>query len=215
MRFGLAAVALGAAAALSGPMAFKDTLVEAPVRSSTANVLAMAPSEAVLGATRIRLSEAQAEEAVRTGLWPRKVSSLLRVNRRLRYGDFRWDEAGIGPGPLWVRVDLQTQLISVFRGPHVIGTAVILYGADEKETPQGTFRILSKAKDHSSSVYDARMPFTLRLTHDGIAIHGSDVRWGAATHGCVGVPTEFARLLFERAVKGDEVRIMRSREQST
>jgi lipoprotein-anchoring transpeptidase ErfK/SrfK len=90
-----------------------------------------------------------------------------------------------------------------------------LYGADEKETPQGTFRILSKAKDHSSSVYDARMPFTLRLTHDGIAIHGSDVRWGAATHGCVGVPTEFARLLFERAVKGDEVRIMRSREQST
>jgi lipoprotein-anchoring transpeptidase ErfK/SrfK len=33
------------------------------------------------------------------------------------------------------------------------------------------------------------------------------VRWGAATHGCVGVPTEFARRLFEAAKVGDRVDI--------
>lgn len=43
-----------------------------------------------------------------------------------------------------------------------------------------------------------------RLTY-GVAIHGSDVRWGSATHGCIGVPTPFARKLFNVAKLGDLV----------
>ena len=43
-------------------------------------------------------------------------------------------------GRLWIRVDREAQLISVFRGQHEIGTAVIIYGATEKPTPSGTFR---------------------------------------------------------------------------
>jgi lipoprotein-anchoring transpeptidase ErfK/SrfK len=107
-----------------------------------------------------------------------------------------------------VRVDLQGQTISVFRSGHEIGTAVILYGADEKPTPTGGFHILQKLKDHRSSLYDAAMPYTLRLTEDGVAIHGSDVKEGAATHGCIGVPTAFAELLFEEAKTGDKVIIV-------
>jgi lipoprotein-anchoring transpeptidase ErfK/SrfK len=34
------------------------------------------------------------------------------------------------------------------------------------------------------------------------------VRWGAATHGCIGLPLEFARRLFEQAKVGDEVVIV-------
>jgi len=41
-----------------------------------------------------------------------------------------------------------------------------------------------------------------------VAIHGSNVREGYATHGCIGVPLEFARLLFGAAVKGDQVVIL-------
>ena len=159
---------------------------------------------------RIHLSAAQRKEAVSSGLWADEPRSLLRVDRRMKYGDFLWDEEGVPPGPLSIRVDLQTQLLSVFRAGHEIGTAVVLYGADEKETPLGTFPILWKRKDHRSSLYDAPMPYTLRLTEDGIAIHGSNVRWGAATHGCIGVPTEFAAHLFEDAQLGDEVLIVRS-----
>jgi lipoprotein-anchoring transpeptidase ErfK/SrfK len=55
------------------------------------------------------------------------------------------------------------------------------------------------------------MPYTLRLTGDGVAIHGSQVRWGAATHGCVGVPSEFARHLFAVTKVGDPVLILRSK----
>jgi lipoprotein-anchoring transpeptidase ErfK/SrfK len=52
------------------------------------------------------------------------------------------------------------------------------------------------------------MPYTLRLSDDGVSIHGSSVRWGAATHGCIGVPLPFAERLFEAAKVGDEVDIV-------
>jgi lipoprotein-anchoring transpeptidase ErfK/SrfK len=108
-------------------------------------------------------------------------------------------------GPTWVRVDLGSQLISVFRGGHEIGTAVIVYGGDNKQTPAGKLHVLAKARDHRSSLYDAQMPYTLRLTGDGVSIHASSVRWGAATHGCIGVPFAFAERLFDAARVGDEV----------
>ena len=128
----------------------------------------------------------------------------------MQYGDYLWNYRGVPPGPTEIRVDLRTQLLSVFRAGHEIGTAVVLYGADEKETPLGSFPILWKGTDHRSSLYDAPMPYTLRLTGDGVAIHGSDVRWGAATHGCVGIPKSFAARLFEQAKIGDVVTIVRT-----
>lgn len=133
------------------------------------------------------------------------VESLLRVPERMRYGQFVWDEAGVPAGPIWVRVDRKAQIISVFRGAHEIGTAVILYGAPEKPTPAGHYPILAKYREHRSSLYDADMPFTLRLTNDGIAIHASNVREGYATHGCVGVPEAFAERLFDIVRRGDDV----------
>lgn len=134
--------------------------------------------------------------------------TLINVGGPMRYGQYVWSGAGVPSGPVWIRVDLGKQLISVFRGRHEIGTAVILYGADEKPTPRGQFGIIAKLKDHRSSLYDAPMPYTLRLTHDGIAIHGSDVAEGAATHGCIGVPKEFAALLFDAAAIGEPVTIV-------
>jgi len=55
-----------------------------------------------------------------------------------------------------------------------------------------------------------KLPFLLglRLTPDGVSIHASNVRWGYATHGCVGVPPEFAARLFAAVSVGDEVLIV-------
>jgi hypothetical protein len=137
----------------------------------------------------------------------RPVRSLLDVPHAMAFGDYVWDEHGVPPGPLWVRVDIGAQLISVFRGEHEIGTAVILYGGLGKSTPMGAFRVLQKAKDYVSHTYDAPMPFMLRLTSDGVAVHASDVRPGWATHGCIGVPRDFAKRLFAAARLGDTVLI--------
>ena len=139
---------------------------------------------------------------------PHPVASLLAVPGRMRYGQSVWDEQGVPPGPVWIRVDREAQLISVFRGGHEIGTAVILYGAPEKPTPAGVYPILAKHRHHRSTTYDADMPYTLRLTPDGVAIHASNVREGRATHGCIGVPDDFAAKLFEQAKRGDPVLIV-------
>lgn len=137
-----------------------------------------------------------------------RVSSVLNVSHQMKFGGYVWDDKGVAPGPLWIRIDLGKQLLSVFRGPNEIGSTVILYGTDGKPTPVGTFTIKSKSADYHSRTYDAPMPFTLRLTDDGVAVHGSEVRNGSATHGCIGVPIEFAKLLFAQANNGDPVYIL-------
>lgn len=157
---------------------------------------------------RVYLSGAQLEQALASKTLDRPVKSLLPVRGPLHFGDYQWNDRAVPEGPLWIRVDLGAQLISVFRAGHEIGTSVIVYGGDNKRTPGGRLHILSRDKDHRSSIYDADMPYTLQLTYDGVAIHGSDVRTGRATHGCVGVPLEFAQRLFDAAKVGDEVVII-------
>lgn len=137
-----------------------------------------------------------------------RIASLLNIEKPMRYGEFLWNDDGVPAGQVWIRVDLSKQIMSVFRGGDEIGTAVIMYGADEKPTPIGRFSVLSRKEDHRSSLYDADMPYTLRLTGDGVSIHGADVRAQAATHGCVSIPTEFARLLFTQVRVGDSVFIL-------
>lgn len=181
-----------------------------PAKQPKPAVQARAAAIPIDSKERIILGPEQQRQASAAGGFVQTPLSLLRVDRRMHYGDYQWDDKDVPAGRVTVRVDLRTQLISVFRAGHEIGTAVALYGADSKKTPLGTFPVLWKGKNHRSSLYDAPMPYTLRLTGDGIAIHGSNVRWGAATHGCVGVPTEFARRLFEQVRVGDRVTIVRT-----
>ena len=125
------------------------------------------------------------------------VRRVLPIKAPFRHGDWYWDEAGAPDGEIVVTVDLKAQVLSVFRAGYEIGTAVMIYGADTKPTPLGVFAITQKDADHVSSLYDAPMPYMMRLTNDGVSIHGSpSMRPDAATHGCVGVPTDFARKLF-------------------
>jgi lipoprotein-anchoring transpeptidase ErfK/SrfK len=160
-------------------------------------------------AGRIAVTPAQLRAAYAAGLLDQPIKTILDVRSPMSYGDFRWDDKGVPAGPVWVRVDLDSQILSVFRSGHEIGTAVILYGADGVPTPTGRFPILARLKDHRSVTYDnAPMPYTLRLTPDGVSIHGSNVRWGFATHGCVGVPAQFAARLFDAVETGDEVLIV-------
>jgi hypothetical protein len=164
---------------------------------------------------RIAIDQDQLREALAAGLVDRPVKSLLKVGSRMTYGDFLWNDRGVPAGPTWIRVDLNSQILSVFRSGHEIGTAVVLYGTDGLPTPTGKFPILAKWKDHRSITYgNAPMPYTLRLTDDGVSIHGSNVRWGFATHGCVGVPKAFAARMFDAVSTGDEVLIVGDKREA-
>ncbi|QDH35919.1 L,D-transpeptidase family protein [Porphyrobacter sp. YT40] len=144
---------------------------------------------------------------------PFVIKSILPIEGSIRYGDWFWDEsAAPKTGKLVITVDLEARVISAFRDGHEIGTAVALLGTQQHPTPLGSFPILTKEKDNVSEKYNnAPMPWTLRLTWDGIAIHGSPVMNGYASHGCIGVPDEFAAKLFAASKRGDKVIITRGK----
>jgi len=133
------------------------------------------------------------------------VKRILQIDEPFVHGYYKWDDEGVPEGELVVTVDLKAESISVFRAGYEIGAAVITFGDSEKPTPTGVFPITQKSKDHVSNIYGSPMPYMMRLTNDGVAIHASDVKWGWGTRGCIGVPLEFARRLFEQATLGDRV----------
>ncbi|RXZ64143.1 L,D-transpeptidase family protein [Pelagerythrobacter rhizovicinus] len=139
------------------------------------------------------------------------VKRILPIEGPIKYGEWYWDDEGVPDGPLIVTVDLDARVISIFRGGYEIGAAAAMLGTDEHPTPLGTFPILSKERHNVSEKYgNAPMPWTLRLTRDGVAIHGgSEVENGYASHGCIAIPDELASRLFAIAKKGDKVIITR------
>ena len=141
------------------------------------------------------------------------IKSILPVEGTFRYGDWFWDEsAAPATGALVITVDLEARVISAFRDGHEIGTAVALLGTQSHPTPLGTFPVLNKSRQHFSRKYDnAPMPYSLWLTNTGIAIHGSPVMNGYASHGCIGVPDDFAAKLFAATKRGDKVIITRGK----
>jgi lipoprotein-anchoring transpeptidase ErfK/SrfK len=205
MRGGAIALAGAALAASAAAWAFSTFKPEARAASAAPSASASAAAPA---GNRLFLTRAQLDQAIAAGTLDRPVKSLLAVKAPLHFGDYAWDDRGVPAGPTWIRIDLRSQLISVFRAGQEIGTAVVVYGGDNKQTPAGKLHVLGKARNHRSSLYDAEMPYTLRLTDDGVSIHASSVRWGAATHGCIGVPLPFAVRLFNAASVGDDVTIV-------
>ncbi len=126
----------------------------------------------------------------------------------INFGDWVWNEANSPlTGPVLISVDLQAETLSVFRAGHQIGMTRMIYGDDEKPTPTGVFPITQKSEKHRSNIFtNAPMPYMLRMTNDGISVHGTDkVKPIYATNGCIGIPNEFAKRLFEVASLGDRI----------
>lgn len=140
------------------------------------------------------------------------IKRILPIEGPIRYGEWHWDEAGVAPGPLVITVDLDARVLSVFRGGYEIAATAVLLGTQEKPTPTGVFPITQKRKDHVSNLYDAPMPYMQRLTDDGITLHATNVQNGYASHGCIGMPKDFAAKLFQITQLGDRVYITRGKQ---
>jgi lipoprotein-anchoring transpeptidase ErfK/SrfK len=136
-----------------------------------------------------------------------QVTRELAIPHWLRPGEFVWTDQPVPEsGPTVVVVNLRARVLSVYRAGVEIGRSSLIYGADNKPTPIGEFPVLEKDADHVSNLYDAPMPHMLRLTWDGVALHGSpELRDDLATRGCVGLPREFAAMLFDVVDVGDRV----------
>lgn len=143
------------------------------------------------------------------------IRRILPIDGPIKYGEWHWDEEGAPPGPIVITVDLDARVLSIFRNGYEIGAAAVLLGTEDKPTPLGVYPITQKRRHHVSNLYDAPMPYMMRLTNDGITLHGSKVEWGYASHGCVGMPEPFAAKVFGQAEVGDRVFITRGKMLTT
>jgi lipoprotein-anchoring transpeptidase ErfK/SrfK len=85
----------------------------------------------------------------------------------------------------------------VFKQGELWDTSRVSTGKPGKDTPAGIFPILQKKAMHRSNLYDdAPMPWMQRLTWGGVALHAGRVPGYPASHGCVRLPSAFAKKLY-------------------
>jgi len=137
-------------------------------------------------------------------VWGAKQSSPVDTPpTQLKPGEWIWGGTTNGRGPMAIVVSLTEQRAYAYRNGILIAVSTVSSGKRGHETPTGVFTILQKDKNHHSSLYNsAPMPYQQRLTWDGIALHAGGLPGYPESHGCVHLPTEFARKLFEATNMG-------------
>lgn len=112
--------------------------------------------------------------------------------------------------PLFLMVSLRKQRISVFDSEGQIADAPISSGRIGFATPTGVFSVLQKNRVHFSNLYEsAPMPNMQRLTWSGVALHAGDLPGYPASHGCIRLPRNFSKQLFDMTRMGTRVVVTR------
>jgi hypothetical protein len=94
-------------------------------------------------------------------------------------------------------ISLPSQKLFVFKDGQAWGSSPVSSGRPGHATPAGSFLILQKDVHHRSTLYGgAPMPYMQRLTWGGVALHAGRLPGYPASHGCIRLPTAFARRLF-------------------
>ena len=104
-------------------------------------------------------------------------------------------------------VDLSEQRAYAIENGSIIFDGRISSGKRGRETPEGEYTILQKKRHHRSNLWPkpkggAKMPYMLRLTNTGIAMHLGKVPNRPASHGCIRLENGFAQKMFEWANVG-------------
>src|SRR6202166_1363603 len=108
--------------------------------------------------------------------------------------------------PIMAIVSIKSQQVTFYDADGWILRAPVSTGTTGRETPAGVVAVLEKNKEHHSSLYDdASMPNMLRITWNGVALHGGPLPGYAASHGCIRMPFDFAAKVFDKAPMGMRV----------
>jgi len=128
--------------------------------------------------------------------------------KTLKPGQYVWRNVSDASGAQRVVVSLSDQLAYLYRGDRLVAVSTISSGQPGRDTPTGTFSILSKSPMHHSKKYDnAPMPFAQFVTDYGVALHAGYNPGVPASHGCVRLPPAFAKKLFSVTDVGTPVYI--------
>lgn len=140
----------------------------------------------------------------------------------------------IDPGNSHVRISLSRQRAFLMVGDQVYIDTPVSTGKRAGMTPTGTFSVMEKDPDHRSNIYGdfvdvrgrivrsgislkvdsapsgtryrgAPMWWFMRLNHFGVGMHIGILPGYPASHGCVRLPAEIARLIYDKVRIGTRV----------
>ncbi len=149
-------------------------------------------------------------------VWGAPASSPVDTPvQALKPGQWIWAGDQASAGPMVMVVSLTEQRAYMYRNGVLEAVSTVSTGKPGHATPTGVFTILQKDRDHHSNLYNsAPMPYQERLTWDGVALHAGGLPGYPESHGCVHLPTEFARRLFATTTLGMTVVVVAAQGQA-
>jgi len=108
---------------------------------------------------------------------------------------------------LEIKIDLGAQRGSLWREKECIGVTRISTGREGYETDTGRFVVTNKYRHWTSTIYNARMPYFMRLSCGDFGLHAGEVPGYPASHGCIRLPEMDAKDFFKRVPIGTLVTI--------
>lgn len=144
-----------------------------------------------------------------------------------------WDRPEGLEGEHLIVIDTQLQNAKYYIANQCVGSSTISSGKAGHDTPAGTFTILSKDEDHTSSTYGsivdewgntivadytkgqpippggiykgAPMNYGMQITNTGIWMHEGYVTSAPESHGCIRLPGDMAKIFFDNTPVGTRV----------
>ena len=166
--------------------------------------LALALTGSCVLATTVATTPASALETYEAKMQASDAASQARVDmveafgpKELRPGQFLWRDVPDSAGPERVVISLSDSMAYLYRGNTLMAATTISSGRESKPTPSGIFSILGKTPMYRSKKYDnAPMPYAEFFEPHGIALHAGYVGDEPNSHGCVHLPSAFAKKLY-------------------
>jgi LysM repeat protein len=108
-----------------------------------------------------------------------------------------------------VVIDISRQRAFLLVGGRVAIETPVSTGKEGHPTPLGVFKISERMESGKvSNLYDAAMPYWMRLGSLAIGMHIGVVPGAPASHGCIRLPRQIAPLMFAHTTTGTTVRVL-------
>jgi hypothetical protein len=130
-----------------------------------------------------------------------------------KYGNIEIMRCLMGIGPeheamaYRIEIDLGAQKAWLWHEGRIALFAPISSGRKSHPTPTGRYLVTNKYRMWKSTLYDARMPYFLRLSCGDFGLHQGILPGRPASHGCIRLPGKEAKELFAAVPVGTLVEI--------
>lgn len=154
----------------------------------------------IIGCTSSNQNRASRSPSVAT---PQQNAYSGRINQPIL--------AGATPYNTNVIIDIGAQSAFLLVNGSVAVQSHVSTAKPGKYTPRGTFYITERVRTGKiSTIYDVAMPYWMRLNQSPFGMHAGYCPGYPASAGCIRMPSDMARLFFDKTRSGTAVTIVDS-----